>query len=186
MKIDGEIKGEKVYLRSATIEDAEYTYTIRQDGKRTKYMHTLSGGIEEQKRWLINQIKDLDSYFFIACDLEGSSLGTYAIYRINQEAKTGELGRALLLGNPIQNLETIYLVHEFAFFELGLEVLYANAFEENIAAIGVNKQVGGIEVEKKHNEEFDMVNIKFKISKGNYLYKREKIKQLVERFCKRE
>lgn len=186
MKIDGEFRGEKVYLRSATADDAEFTYTIRQDQNRTKYIHALSGGIVEQKKWLKNQMEDKDSYFFIACDLEGNSLGTYAIYRIDVGKKTGEVGRALLLGNPIQNLETIYLVHEFAFFVLDLEVLYTNVFEDNIAAIGVNKQVGGIEIEKTHNEEFDMENIKFRISKESYLSEREKIKRLVERFGKRE
>lgn len=186
MKVDGEIKGKKVYLRSAVVEDAEYTYTIRQDEKRTKYLHTLSGGIEGQKKWLEKQIETTDSYFFIACDLEGRPLGTYAIYGIDRDLKTGEVGRALLMGNPIQNLEIIYLIHEFAFFDLGLEVLYTNVFEDNTAAIGVNKQVGGIEIEKTHNEEFDMENIKFRITKENYLCKREKIKKLVERFGKRE
>ncbi len=149
-------------------------------------MHALSGGIEAQKSWLRSQIETTDSFFLIACDLAGNPLGTYAIYEIDQEKRTGEIGRALLLGNPLQNLEIIYLVHEFAFFNLGLEVIYTDVFEGNTAAIGVNRQVGGIEIERTHNAEFDMENIRFRISKGNYLEKREKIKQLVDRFGKRE
>lgn len=186
MKLDKELVGKKVYLKSADIEDAEYTYQVRQDAHRTKYMHAVTGGIESQKRWLQNQMADKDSYFFVVRTREGRSIGTYGVYDLDFRKKTGEIGRAILNGTPIENLEAIYLVHEFVFFDLKLDRLYTECFEDNTAAVGVNTQVGGVEIGRDRMNGFEgLENIHFEITRSNYSNKREQIKKLVERFNSR-
>ena len=63
MIYDGIIDGKTVYLRSTTMYDLEFTYEIRQDWERTKYMHAVTGGLEAQKQWLESQMADPDDYF---------------------------------------------------------------------------------------------------------------------------
>ena len=185
MIIDNAIKGNCVSLRTVTLEDAEYTYSIRSGGERTRFIHMLNGGIDQQKKWIQSQIDSQDSYFFIVIDIKGRPIGTYAIYEINLDLKTAIVGRALLNGNPIQNLEAIYLVHEFAFYFLEMEKIYTDVFEENVAAVGVNKQVGGMVTDRNFNEEFQLYNLRFEITRDNYNKKRMGIKRLVQRFSNR-
>ena len=187
VKLNRELTGQKVYLKSADIEDTAYTYQVRQDVNRTKYMHAVTGGIESQKKWLENQIADKDSYFFVVRTKEGKPIGTYGLYDLDFQKKTGEIGRAILNGTPVENLEAIYLVHEFAYFDLELDKLYTECFEDNTAAVGVNTQVGGVEIGRNHMDGFgNLENIHFEITRENYLCKRAHIKSLVDRFNSRQ
>lgn len=185
MRLENEIKGKKVFLRTADVEDANYTYSIRQNKKKTEFVHSLTGGIKQQEKWIQGQIESENSLFLLITDENGQSIGTYGIYEIDFDSKTAELGRAMLNGNPIQNLEALFLVHECAFYSLGIEMLYTDVFKDNTAAVGVNKQFGGEILEETFNEEFSKVNIRFAITKESYLKKREEIKKLVDRFANR-
>ena len=102
------------------------------------------------------------------------------------EKGCAEIGRAMLNGNPIQNLETIFLIHEFAFNELELETLYSSTFLDNKSSVGVNKQVGGIVIEDRMDLEFGLEEVRFKITRENYNVARTKLKRLVERFRTRK
>ena len=182
-----EIIGSQVILRSALESDAEFTLSIRKEHKdKTQYVHALDGTIADQKKWLTEQINKDDSYFMVFSDLDGKLFGTYGIYDIDFNAKSAELGRAMLVGNPIQNLEAIYLIHEFAYNDLGLDVLFTDVFEDNTSAVGVNRQVGGVVIGQEFNDEFKLNNLRFEITKENYYQKRDGIKRLVDRFGKRK
>lgn len=185
MIIEESIVGTQVILRTAGLEDAEFTYNIRQDKLRTKYIHTLHGGIEQQKKWIYDQMKSEDAFFFVLCNLNNEPFGTFAIYEIDKERRIATLGRALLNGNPIQNLEALLLVHDFAFMHLELDCLYNEIYEENTVAMGTNKRVGGVALRTEYNEEFGMNNVFFEISKVNYMRERDKIVNLVNRFGNR-
>lgn len=185
MRIENDIQGKKVIVRTAEISDADFTYTIRQDKKKTEFVHALSGGIEEQKKWIQSQIDKEDSLFLVIADENNNPIGTYGIYNINFVSKTAELGRAMLNGNPVQNLEAIFLVHEYAFNQLAMEKLFTDTFKDNTSAVGVNKQVGGEIIEETYNEEFLQINYRFVITKEKYLQKRNEIKKLVDRFSGR-
>ena len=184
--LDHEIIGEQVIIRSALPDDAEYTYNLRQNTEKTKYVHTLSGGVSQQKKWLQSQIDSEDSYFLLVSDKNRNPLGTYGIYAIDKQNMTARLGRTLLNGNPIQNLETVYMIHEYAFYQMGVKALYTEVFEDNIAAVGGNRQMGGEVISQSYNEEFGYNNLLFEITKENYEKKRVKLKKLVERFGKRQ
>lgn len=186
MKLNREIEGCHVRVRTAVKNDAKYTFSIRQDEEKTKYVHKLKGGICEQEKWLIDQEESKNSYFFVITDINNNPIGTYGIYKIDMEKRCAEIGRAMLNGNPIQNLETIFLIHEFAFNELELETLYSSTFLDNKSSVGVNKQVGGIVIEDRMDLEFGLEEVRFKITRENYNVARTKLKRLVERFRTRK
>lgn len=179
------IYGNSVDMRSATIEDLEFTYEIRQDKERTKYMHPVDGGIEAQEKWLRRQFAEPGDYFFIVCDKSGNSIGTNAVYQIDEKKHEGLLGRTLLNGNPIQNYEALIMIYEFAFYTLHLDKVKADILEENKASTGVTKHLGGREKEKIYDKELGRNMIRFEIKKDDYEKKREQLHSILDRFAGR-
>jgi len=183
MRYNGLLEGKLVLLRSIEESDAEYTFNIRQDKEKTKYLHAVSGTAEDQRRWIIRQIARPDDYTFIIEDKQRKPLGMYGVYNIrNDEA---EIGRALLYGNPIQNAEAAILIHDFAFNICSLSKLHANIFEDNKPALALTLHLGGAEVNRNFDAEFKMTNIEFIITKESYLSCRDKVMSLINRFSAR-
>lgn len=180
------IQGKSVSLRSVTLEDAAYTYEIRQNKEKTKYIHPVTGTVEDQEQWIKEQIKRVDDYFFIVIDEKKKKpIGTIGVYNINKDKQTCWAGRTLLYGTPIQSTETNYLIFEFIFNELKCLSVYADVNEVNTAAIGLNLQFGAKKIGRKYYKELDSNMILFKIDKEKYFKKRSKILKLIERFAKR-
>ena len=186
MVYTGVIQGKSVYLKSAQMCDLEFTYEIRQDRERTKYMHQVNKGLETQRKWLEKQLMRPGDIFLIVYDKAGERIGTNSIYHIDGENATGEIGRTILNGNPIQNLEANVLSYEFAFYELGLEVLYAEVMQGNNAALGVIVRHGGEEIRREYSNELDCEMIYFEIRKKEYDKKRDGLLKLVNRFAGRD
>lgn len=185
MIYDGIIQGKSVYLRSAQMEDAEYTYSIRQDPERTKYLHPIVGGIGAQRLWLQKQRETPGDYFFVVFSNDNERIGTYSVYNVNTDTGTGSVGRALLNGNPIENHEAIFLVYDFAFRTLNLQKLYAESVKDNTVSIGINLRLGGKLVGERFDPSLGLVQVQMVIDKADYEAKREYIKNLAEKFANR-
>ena len=65
MFIEETIKGKYVTLKSANIEDAEFSLELRQNPALTKYLPKLDVTIEQQKNWILDQRNKNDDYFFV-------------------------------------------------------------------------------------------------------------------------
>lgn len=179
------IYGKSVDMRSATMEDLEFTYEVRQDKERTKYMHPVTGGIEAQEKWLRRQLVEPGDYFFIVCDKSGNPIGTNAVYQIDEKMHEGLLGRTLLNGNPIQNYEALIMIYEFAFYTLHLDKVKADILEENKASTGVTKHLGGREKEIIYDRELGRDMIRFEIKKDDYEKNKERLHSILDRFAGR-
>jgi len=140
MVYDKVIRGQYVQIRSIGLEDAEFSMEIRQDEKRTKYLHAVDADIEKQTKWINWQRENPGDYFFIAETLDGEKVGTVGIYDI--EGKVGHLGRLLMVGNPFQTFEALLLSIRFAYNELGLDELYGDVIVENTASLNISEAVG--------------------------------------------
>lgn len=176
------IEGKSVCLKPATVEDAKYTYEIRQDQERTKYMHLVNGGVEGQKKWIENQRRTEGDYFFVVYSSDGLPLGTESVYDIDADTNEGEIGRAILNGNPTQNMEALILIHEFAFCSLGLKRLRVSVLAGNTASIGVTLRFGGVENHREYSDEFQCELIWFDIYQDAYLKRRGQFIRLIDRF----
>ena len=178
------IIGKLVNIRSADVADAEYTYRIRQDEGKTKYLSPVNGTVEDQARFIEEQRQRNDSYFFIVEDKEGNALGTTALYDYDPLKNTVTHGRILLYGSPIQDTEAIVLVYDYAFYGLGVDVAIGNPLEENLPSIGVTKRVGGRLVDREYDPRFQQDILYFHIDKEVYEAKRIGIYKLVDRFAR--
>ena len=182
MAVYKKIMGKTVYFKPVRLADTEFTYNIRQDKERTKYMHQVGGGIQAQEKWIQNQIQRDGDYFFVVYSMSHIPIGTASIYNINDEMKRGEIGRIVLNGNKIQNMEAIIIIHEFGFYDLGMETLDSEILVDNIASIGTTLRVGGVERMRVFNKELNSEVIWYEIKKSDYEKKREYFKALINRF----
>ena len=47
------VEGVYVRLRSAQLEDAQFTYEIRQDKEKTRYIHSVKGSVDNQRKYTL-------------------------------------------------------------------------------------------------------------------------------------
>lgn len=172
------IEGKHVSLRSAEIEDAQFTYDIRQDKEKTKFIHQLNGTVEDQKKWLSQQRKREGDYFFVVETKEGVPIGTSSVYNI--QGDEGEGGRILLYGTPLQNAEAAILGYDFAFSMCGLNRLVLTVLENNIHVQGFVKKFGAKEEFRRYNDEFQCDMIYYYVTEEMYLKRRERIMRSIE------
>lgn len=182
MIVENPIIGDLVTLRSVHIDDAEYTFKIRQDKEKTKYLHVVEGTIDSQKKWIEEQQTRLGDYFFLVTDNHDNPIGTYSVYNIKSDKSRAETGRAILYGNPAQNLETILLFFDFCFIKQDISNLYSYTAKDNTKANGVAKRLGGSVIKCEYDNELQLEMETFLICKEAYLKNREKLVKLVNHF----
>lgn len=185
MVYDGIIQGMTVLLRSAEEKDAEVTYKMRTDPEKTRFIHQLSGTVEDQRAFLRMQREKPGDYLFIVEDLYGKPIGMKGVYNFNPELKTVETGRFVGYGSPIQNMEALMLGFDFAFDVLDVKLVHMEALEYNEGMINIQKQFGAKQVSRKRVESFNMDAICSELMKEDYYLKRAYIVGLIKRFSKR-
>lgn len=178
--ISKDIIGKSIIIRTANSEDAEFTFNIRQDREKTKYMPQLAGTIDSQKLWLQKQRESNDCYFFVVESKDGEKIGVYSLYNISNG--TAESGRAILNGNPIQNMEANIMLYEFAFCIIHLNCVTMEIFSNNNSAIGVSQKVGAVETKRTFSEKYNDYIVEMKVTYDQYMERREKLMNLISRF----
>lgn len=149
------IKGKYVSLKSATIEDAEFTLALRKDPALTKYLPRLDISIDQQKEWIASQREKADDYFFVVRNIDNQPIGTVSIYEINGD--TSESGRLALVGNALENTEASMLLFKFAFEMLGLKKVTGYIVDGNKRAERFNRQFGCLTGEPEKSKDGEMI-----------------------------
>lgn len=154
------IKGRYVDLKSARVEDAEFTRAIRRDPLFSAFFPPLDNTIEEQRAWLCSQHDKPGDYFFVVWDKQGNRIGTNSLYDITGDS--GESGRIAIKGNAFQSIEAQLLLFEFAFDMLHLTKVVGYMFADNERAIRFSQQFEGTLFEPEmHDNGHLMVKVTF-------------------------
>lgn len=172
------LEGINVRLRAAQIEDAAFTYEIRQNKEKTRYIHSVNGTVEDQKKWLQEQREREGDYFFVIETKEGTPIGTTSVYNIHGDE--GEGGRILLYGSPLQNAEATVLGYDFAFSVYGLRKLWLSVHEENLHVQGYVRKFGAKEEFRKYEDGLKAYMIYYTVTAAGYQKKRERIMKNIE------
>ncbi len=129
------------YVRLRSIEDLEddvaFSLEIRQNENKTRYLHRVENNSEQQRSWIQKQRKREGDYFFIIEQPSGKKVGTVGIYDI--EDRVAQIGRVLMIGNPVETFESQLLAMQFAYEKLGIEELFSIICLENAASIRLAK-----------------------------------------------
>lgn len=181
MVYDEVIQGRYVELKSATIEDAEFTLAVRQDPEFNRYLPRINNTLEQQKEWISKQRDKAGDYFFVVWDKSGNRIGTISIYDI--EGEQAEAGRLTMRGNAFQSIEAQLLSFQFAYNILGLRNVISYIYTENERALRFTQQFGGVihePIEKNGNMEYMVTN-----SKEDFYVCEKKLASLLYRENKR-
>ena len=184
MIYNGIISGRYVDLRSATLDDAEFTLNIRLDPEIKKRFPPFDSNLEKQKIWLSNQMQKDNDYFFVIIDKQNNQrIGTISIYDINYEKLEAENGRLVVKSdNPLHSSEAFLLLNRFSFHELGLERVYGFILGDNQRSQNFNKFFGSIVHEPEFSEKLNHIIVRTELFKKDFL----KVEQKIEKFLYRK
>lgn len=132
--------GNYISLRTVSIDDAEFILNLRLDDSKNEYIHETPNDIKLQKMWIENQRSKSNDYYFLIMNKEQKPLGTISLYNLTHIS--GELGRWISYGNAYENLESVILLHNFAYQVLNLERVYTCTKIENKKVIRFWKKFG--------------------------------------------
>jgi RimJ/RimL family protein N-acetyltransferase len=143
MRHDLSICGEAFRLRPVQPDDAAFIVDLRSDRERTKFLHPISGLIEDQKAYLDQYFRRHDDYYFIVDSLlDGKPQGTISIYNIDREKWSGEFGRWILTPGSLAAVESALLLYTIAFNALKLEMVFTRTIASNDKVVSFHQSCG--------------------------------------------
>lgn len=175
------IEGLTINMRSVVPEDAEVTYAMRMDKEKVRYMHQISGTVEDQRNYIINQNQKAGDYLFLVTDKEGNPIGMRGIYDVTDD--TAESGRTIGYGDAFQNMEALILGFDFAFEILGVKSILMDAAASNSSVRGIQKQIGAIEYDRKFLSDLGYEYVYSRLEKADYYAKRGSIYKMIEKYA---
>ena len=152
MSIAEEITGKFVIMRNVTESDAKFILSLRCDEKKNKYIHAVDKDIDREIKWIKNQQMKYGDYFYTIVNHRGKLIGNISLYNLNQEKMEAELGRWVSDGAAIENLESIVILHEFAFNRLELKRVYTKTLQDNKQVVSFWKRFGGRGQDNYHSD----------------------------------
>lgn len=159
MKYFKKLVGERIYLSSMNIEDAEKYVEWMNDFKVTDGTGRSNGimTIEDEKEWITNESKSNDLNFAIVKLENDELIGNCGIMKINYKDRTAEVG--LFIGDENNRskgygAEALRLLLDFGFNYLNLNniMLVVKSFNER--AIACYKKVGFKEFGRRRESYF--------------------------------
>ena len=142
MIYEKEISGIFTKLRYTKVEDAEFILTLRLNPMLNRFLHKTEPDIDKQRNWVKEQQLREGDYYFIITDKESNPVGTVALYNISKEEKDAEFGRWICPNSSIYAFESLILIHDFGFGNLGLNKIYSKILNENKPALISHERFG--------------------------------------------
>ena len=186
MVYDSIIEGLTVKLRSIEESDAEVTYKMRTDPEKTRFVHQITGTVEDQRNYIKRQRTLPGDYLFMVENLKGEPIGMKGVYNHDPVKKTVETGRFIGYGSQVENIEALKLSFDFVFDILGVDKIIMAALENNKVMLGIQKRFG---VEFTHRGRLEGIaqDVLYSVlTKEAYAISRVKVQKLIERFAGRQ
>jgi RimJ/RimL family protein N-acetyltransferase len=139
-------------LRPVDLDDAAFILTLRSDPVRSRYLHEVSPDVKDQVAWIERYFERAGDYYFIVEDARsGEPQGTIGLYDIAPDAKTAEWGRWIVKPDSMAALESVWLISEVAFSQLGLESIVSRTLAENPRVASFHESFGASRVRISEN-----------------------------------
>ena len=126
MAVTYNVIGRYVELKSATVDDADFTLKIRQDPSLNEFIPNIEGTVEQQKDWIAKKRLSDDDYFFVIWDKNCERIGTIGLYNCDGD-----------------KCESQMLSYDFAFETLKMKFVCSYIYKENSRAIRFSQTFGG-------------------------------------------
>ena len=132
------IKGKFVYLKKISLKDDKFIYNLRNKENISNYLHLPPKSISDQKNWIYNNIRNIETLDFIIFRNKGKKkIGTIAFDKINKI--NAEWGRWISQGNIFENIEAVIILLNYGFNSLKLKNIYSLTNKDNIKVVNFHK-----------------------------------------------
>ena len=141
------VQGKYVKLRLVELEDAGFIVTLRNYAKSQKFLSATSTSIEAQEQWMrdykLRERQGIEFYYMIELH-DGRSIGLIRLYDLKADIFSG--GSWIIApGHPHHvAIETVLLLYDLCFDQLGYEKILLQVVKENQSVIRFHKRFGAI------------------------------------------
>ena len=133
-----QIKGKFVYLKKISLTDDKFIYYLRKKKNISNYLHSPPKSIKDQKKWISNNIRNIETLDFIICrKKDKKKIGTIAFDKINKF--NAEWGRWISQGNIFENIESVIILLDYGFNSLKLKNIFSLTNKDNIKVVNFHK-----------------------------------------------
>ena len=158
-----ELTTEKLQLRKVTLEDIHEIYKIRSDESIATYLdRPICKSIDEAKKFILKMNEDFENketiYWAICKKGEKKLIGTICLWKILMSESKAEIGFELFTeyqGKGIMR-EAVPRVIDFAFYELGLDIIEGAVEMGNKRSIMLLER-HGFKVSHVYDDNEDMI-----------------------------
>ncbi len=168
------IEGKNIYLRTVEASDADFVYIMRKNKHKTKYLSTVSGTVDVQKRWIANyktREKQGKEYYFIIESKKHEKLGLVRMYDFNNDSFSWGSWIIKEDAPAFTAIESALQIYEFAFYQLGFTQSHFEVQKENAKVISFHQRFGAKIVNENELEYF------FTLTKEEYEVTKKKYKR---------
>ena len=132
------IKGKFVYLKKISLNDDRFIYNLRNKKNISNYLHSPPKSIYEQKKWISNNIRNIETLDFIICrNKDKKKIGTIGFDKMNKY--NAEWGRWISQGHIFENVESVIILLNYGFNSLKFKNIYSLTNKDNIKVINFHK-----------------------------------------------
>ncbi|HIF9375638.1 TPA: GNAT family N-acetyltransferase [Photobacterium damselae] len=154
------IESKTIGLRLVQPSDAEFIYNLRVNDNLNKYLSSVSGGAESQRKWIENykekEHANEEFYFIIYRKETHEAIGTVRLYDFIKDKNSFCWGSWILNENKTRYaaVESALLVYELAFKTLGFSQSHFEVRKENIKVVDFHRKFGAKQVDENEIEFF--------------------------------
>ena len=176
------IKGKFVHLKKISLKDDKFIFNLRNKKNVSNFLHSPPKSVNEQKKWILNNIKNFETLDFIICrNKDKKKIGTIAFDKINRS--NAEWGRWISLGNIFENIESVIILLNYGFNSLKFKNIYSLTNKDNIKVVNFHKNTpalykGTIKSFFKINNRYKDA-IKYNFNKKRFNNFKKKFKSMI-------
>lgn len=168
------INGKNINMRTVTLEDTEFIYSMRQNQDKTKYLSKVTGTVESQKEWIKSYKKReeiKEEFYFVIESKKEEKLGLVRMYDFQDDSFCW--GSWLIKEDAPRTtaIESALQIYEFGFYDLGFKKSHFDVRKGNDKVVAFHQRFGAIIVDEDELEYF------FNFEKSDYEITKEKYKR---------
>jgi RimJ/RimL family protein N-acetyltransferase len=167
------ILGKNVNLKEIEVSDAEFVLSLRLNPELNRYLSPVENNIDKQREWIKQAKNDTQQFYFIIQNKQEEPVGTIRIHDIEGDRFCWGSWIVKPEARKYASFESLVLLYEHAFFNLGLNKSHLYAQKQNKKAVNFHLRFGATIVKE------DEQNIYFIFNKENYNSIRDKYQNII-------
>ena len=153
------IIGKNIDLRPIELSDAEFILSLRLDPELSQYLSPVENNLDKQRQWLKTCQEDPTQHYFIIQNKQQQPVGTIRIYDIKNNSFCWGSWIVIPEARSYTSYESIILLYQYAFFDLGLDITHFDVRKENTKALNFYLRFGAV-ITHEDNQDFFLVYTK--------------------------